>query len=153
MNKKKSKNKNFVPLDSNIERRAKNRNENKVSEDLPLMLFSFKDFQYNSQIPPGQNYEEWQEKKFLAYMLEKFGYICNYNRIEVEQQNFIKVYGEFPKQSKFKNPFPSSDLYWGVIKNIKGQKPRVAGYVEGNVFYVVFLDLEHEFAPSKKQNT
>ncbi len=74
------------------------------------MLFSFKDFQYNQQISSGQTYQEWEEKKLIAYLLEKFGYICNVNRIEAEQQKFIKVYGNFPRCSGFRNPFPEAEL-------------------------------------------
>jgi len=136
-----------------IERKAKIREERRVKEELPLMFFSFKDFQFNQQTPPGQTYGEWQKQELLAYMLDKFGYICNVNRIEAEQQKFIKVYGEFPPSSKFQNPFPESDLVWAVINKIKGQKGRVAGYIERNVFYVVFLDANHLFYPSLKKNT
>jgi hypothetical protein len=38
-------------------RRENNREERKVKEELPKMLFSFKDFDKN-QIPPGQSYED-----------------------------------------------------------------------------------------------
>lgn len=148
---KRKKNKKKFATDPLISRTALNRNERKVKEELPLMLFSFKDFQYTTQIPPGQTYEAWQEKKLLAYMLTKFGYICNQNRIEAESKKFITVYGDFPSNSKFRNPFPDSELEWAVIKNIKGQKSRVAGYIEGHIFYIVFLDENHLFYPSSKK--
>ncbi len=150
MNRKKNK---FAALGATLERSVGNRNERQVKEEKPLMLFSFKDFQYNSQIPPGQTYIEWQEAELLAYVLEKFGHICNVNRIEAEQRQFIKVYGAFPPKSEFTNPFPTSDLQWAVIMKVKGQKGRVAGYVDGHIFYVVFLDSEHKFYPSEKKNT
>lgn len=150
----KKKNKRFKSQTTHkIERKAKTRDERKVKEELPLMIFSFKDFQFNQQIPPGQTYKEWQEEKLLAYMLEKFGYICNVNRVEAEQKSFIKVYGNFPITSKFDNPFPGSDLHWAVINKVKGQKGRIAGYIVGNIFYVVFLDGNHLFYPSQRRNT
>jgi len=86
-------------------------------------------------------------------MLQKFGHICNVNRIEAEQNKFIKVYYEFPKTSEFENPFPDRYLNWAVIMNIGGQKSRVAGHIIGHVFYIVFLDAEHKFFPSEKKNT
>lgn len=158
MNKKKNRkrNRNFSPQDASIKRKANTKNERQSTskkEELPLMLFSFKDFQYNSQTPPGQTYEDWQEKELLAYMLDKFGHICNENRVEAEQKKFIKVYGEFPKNSEFENPFLDLELNWAVIMKIKGQKPRVAGYIDGHIFYVVFLDFDHKFYPSTKKNT
>ena len=72
-------------------------------------------------------------------LLEKFGHICNVNRLEAEQQNFIKTYGNFPINSDFNNPFPNRELTWAVIMKIGGQKGRVAGHIIGYTFYVVFL--------------
>lgn len=143
----------FKSQGSSIDRKANRRTEHLVQEEKPLMLFSFKDFQYNSQIPPGQSYQEWQEKELLAYMLDKFGHICNCNRMEAEQQKFLKIYGEFPNNSEFDNPFPETKLEWGVIMKIGGQKGRVAGHIIGHTFYLVFLDAEHKFYPSEKKNT
>lgn len=153
MNNKSKKNAKFNALGSSVERKGNNRIERQVQEERPLMLFSFKDFQYNSQIPPGQTYNEWQTEGLLAYMLEKFGYICNVNRIEAEQNKFIKVYGEFPINSEFENPYPDRELEWGAIMKIAGQKGRVGGHIIGHIFYVVFLDSEHKFYPSEKKNT
>jgi hypothetical protein len=153
MNKMSNRKNKFVAQGAALDRKVNNRNEHQVSEEKPLMLFSFKDFQFNSQIPPGQSYSQWQDDKLLAYMLEKFGYICNENRVEAEQKGFIKVYGKFPTYSKFKNPFPDSDLNWAVVMKIGGQKSRVAGYIDGHVFYVVFLDSEHKFYPAELKHT
>ncbi len=149
----KSKN-NFIPQGLSISRKSKNRNEYIVAEERPLMVFSFKDFQYNQQIPPGYSYSQWQESKLLAYMLDKFGFICNMNRIEAVQEGYIKVYDHFPVNSKFTNPFIyDNDLQWAVVMNIKGQKPRVVGYIKDNIFFVVFLDGDHIFYPTTKKNT
>ncbi len=150
---KRIKNSYLRPQNKISKRNINTRNERYVKEAAPLMLFSFKDFQYNSQIPPGQSYSEWKEKDLLIYMLEKFGYICNKTRVEAEKEKFIKVYYkiDFPPKSNFKNPFSEAQLNWAVIMNIKGQKPRVVGHVIANVFYVVFLDAEHKFYPSTKK--
>ena len=45
------------------------------------------------------------------------------------------------------------EVAWGTIQRIGGQKPRLAGYVIGSVFYPVFLDKDHLFFPSKKKHT
>jgi hypothetical protein len=153
MNSKHKKNNKFGALDALLDRKANTRTEKHVIDERPLMLFSFKDFQYNTQSPPGQTYKTWQENELLAYMLEKFGYICNVNRIEAEQQKFIKVYGDFPSNSAFQNPFADRDLDWAVIMKISGQKGRIAGHIIGHIFYIVFLDAEHKFYPSEKKNT
>ena len=138
-----------------LERKHNTRDERKVKEDLPKIIFSFKDFDIN-QIPPGQSYKDWQEEKLLAYMTEKFGEICKCNIIEAQQQNMIKIYDGFPNNSGFRYPqtvIRDRAINWAVIKNIKGQKPRVVGHIIDNVFYVVFLDKEHKFSPSKLKHT
>lgn len=69
----------FKPADGNsFERKRNTREERKVKEELPKMVFSFKDFDIK-QIPPGQSYGKWQEDKILAYMLQKFEHICALN--------------------------------------------------------------------------
>ena len=165
----KSKNSKFNPLGSSIKRKADNRDEHPVAEEKPLMLFSFKDYQHDFQIPPGQTFEEWmnwvdreeniKEKNLILPMLEKLRFICQKNIKEVEQEGYIKAYRDnidkdgFPLKSKFKNPFPNVRLNWAVIMRIGGQKPRIAGHIIGNIFYIVFLDAGHKFYPSDKKNT
>jgi hypothetical protein len=146
----------FNSLDERYLKRKQNiREEKKTKEDLPKIVFSFKDFD-KTQIPPGQLHEEWQKDKLLAYMLEKFNEICKCNIVEALQQNMIKLYDGFPEKSEFRYPktvIRDERIKWAVIMNIKGQKPRVAGHIIDNVFYVVFLDKEHKFFPSELRNT
>lgn len=138
-----------------LKRKYNTRDEKKVKEDLPKIIFSFKDFDIK-QIPPGQSYNDWQEEKLLAYMTEKFGEICKYNIVEAQQQKMITIYGRFPNNSEFQYPqtvIQDEKIKWAVITDIKGQKPRVAGHIIDNVFHVVFLDKEHKFFPSKLKHT
>jgi hypothetical protein len=143
----------FNSLDEKVLWRKQNtREEKKTKEDLPKIVFSFKDFDKTQ----GQLHEEWQKDKLLAYMLEKFNEICKCNIVEALQQNMIKIYDGFPERSEFKYPKTvtwDEKIKWAVIMNIKGQKPRVAGHIIDNVFYVVFLDKEHKFFPSELKNT
>ena len=141
--------------ESSLDRKCNTRDEKKTKENLPKIVFSFKDFD-TSQIPPGQSPQEWQDGNLLAYMVEKFGEICKYNIVEATQQNLIKIYGEFPGNSDFKYPrtvIQDKKIKWAVIMNIKGQKSRVAGHIIDNIFYVVFLDKEHKFFLSQLKNT
>ncbi len=139
--------------DSRFERSRNTREEKKVKEDLPKLVFSFKDFDIN-QIPPGQSYDNWQKDKLLAYMLQKFGYICALNIVEAQQQKVLKIYGVFPTKTDFKYPkHITDDVNWAVIMDIKGQMGRVAGHIIDNVFYVVFLDQKHKFYITEKRNT
>jgi hypothetical protein len=136
-----------------LERSRNTREERKVKEDLPKMVFSFKDFDIR-QIPPGQSFDEWQEEGLLSNMVQKFRHICGLNIIEAQQQKVLKIYNEFPEKSDFKHPqYISEGVKWAVIMDIKGQKGRVAGHIIDNTFYVVFLDKEHRFYITEKKNT
>jgi hypothetical protein len=141
--------------EGSLERKNNTREERKVNEDLPKIVFSFKDFDVR-QIPPGQSYVDWQKEKLLAYMIEKFGEICKYNILEAQQKEMITIYGKFPENSDFHYPrtvAQDKSIKWVVITNIKGQKARIAGHIIENVFYVVFLDKEHRFYPSELKHT
>lgn len=131
-------------------RKAGVRDERAVKDDLPKISLNFKDFDFN-QCPPGQTLEEWEKEKMLSELMKKFIDICAYNRIEAVQESMLKIYGPFPKNSEFKKPVHvQGDVEWGTIQRIGGQKPRLAGYMIGSIFYPVFLDENHKFFPSKK---
>lgn len=127
------------------------REERHVEGIAPKVVFSLKDIDKN-QIPPGQSYEEWAGNGFLPYLLEKLEYISQKTMAEAIQEGYIKVYGDFPPRSEFRHPaYIAADVRWAVIMNIKGQKGRVAGHIIDNVFYIVFLDMEHHFYKMKKR--
>lgn len=127
------------------------REERQVEGGSPKVVFSLKDFDKN-QIPPGQSYEEWAGNGLLSYLLEKLEYISQKSMIEAIQEGYIKVYNDFPPRSDFKHPTHiASDVKWAVIMKIKGQKGRVAGHIIDNVFYIVFLDMDHLFYKMKKR--
>ena len=127
------------------------RNEKAVEGDLPKVVFSLKDFD-RSQIPPGQTFEDWEKFGHLSYLMQKLEYISQKNIVEAINEGYIKVYGSFPPNSDFTHPSHiSSDVNWAVIMKINGQKGRVAGHIINNVFYIVFLDIEHLFYKMKKR--
>lgn len=129
------------------QRIAGTRTERTVGESEPLIVISFKDWD-NSQ---GQTFEQWQTNGLLAKLMTKLVEICQKNRTTASQEKIIDIYGDFPADSKFRKPqYIETEVKWGTIRNIGGQKARVAGYMIDNVFYVVFLDQEHKFAPSSK---
>ncbi len=136
-----------------VESRKENvREERRVEGDYPKkVVFSLKDFDRN-QIPPGQSYEDWEKTGVLSYLFEKLEHICQKNMVEAIQEGYIKVYGNFPPRSDFKHPsYIASDVNWAVIMKLKGQKGRVAGHIIDNVFYIVFLDIDHLFYKMQKR--
>lgn len=134
----------------NVDRRRENlRDEKNVDGDLPKIVFSLKDFD-KSQIPPGQSYADWESKGYLSYLMKKLEYISQKNMVEATQEGYIKIYGQFPPRSDFRHPpHIVPDVKWAVIMKLKGQKGRVAGHIIGNVFYIVFLDIDHLFYKMK----
>lgn len=139
----------FKPNNKRPERKQNTRDERKVKEVLPLICFNFKDFDRN-QIPPGQSFEQWQTDGLLSKLLEKLTYVSQCNITEAQQKGYLTIYRDFPERSDFKIPqYFEGDVNWAVIKDIGGQKARVAGYVHENVFYIVFLDKEHKFFKMK----
>lgn len=127
------------------------RTEKAVEGELPKVVFSLKDFD-KSQIPPGQTYIDWEKAGHLSYLMQKLEYISQKNIVEAINEGYIKVYGTFPPNSNFIHPAHiASGVNWAVIMNINGQKGRVAGHIINNVFYIVFLDINHLFYKMKKR--
>lgn len=139
---------------SGVQKRAENvRDERPVSVGNQLLNFNFKDLD-SVQCPPGQTVEEWQEQGLLSALIEKLKNLSNMTLNEALQQQQIKIYGDFPPKSDFKSPkHLKGKVKWSVIMNVKRQKCRVAGYVDGNTFFIVFLDREHKFWKTEKKHT
>lgn len=133
------------------ERKQNTREERKIKGILPLLTVSFKDMDFN-QCPPGQKFADWEEEKLLSDFLNKMISINQKTIIEVQQEEILTIYNDFPDHSDFKIPkHIQGDVKWAAIKDIGGQKPRVAGYILDNVFYVVFLDKGHVFFKMKNK--
>jgi hypothetical protein len=111
------------------------------------MVFSLRDFDYTQ----GQTFTEWQDGKILDVMMDKLREYCRKTLPEAQQAR-LTIYGEFPPESKFKAPvFIPQNAQWASL-HIQG-KECVAGHLVDNTFYIVFLDREHEFWPSKLKHT
>lgn len=118
--------------------------EQKISEDF---LISFKYLDRNQ----GQTLEEWQKEKILARAIEALRhYYCN--TLASHLGNGLTIYNMFPVNSGFIRPYHvPEDAKWARI-HITG-KQVIAGYVNRNIFNIVFLDKEHDFYITKKRNT
>lgn len=136
--------------DSSFQRKQNHREERKVKEYLPKILFSFKDF----DLTQGQSFSDWEKEELLSIMCDKLKSISELNMLEAIQQKIIKRYGNFPPITDFIHPkHVAEDVTWAVITSLKGQKGRIAGHIIDNVFYIVFLDKEHRFWVTEKKGT
>ena len=145
--------------DSRFKKRSRSeRLENVRSEratavpEEPKLVFNFKDFDASQSV--SQSFEAWQKAGKLADLMVKLQHLSQWSLTEAIAGKQVAVYGAFPAGSDFRPPkHIAPDVQWAVIKGVKGQKGRVAGYVIGNVFYVVFLDQNHRFWVTEKNGT
>ncbi len=104
-----------------------------------------------------QNFDkETAKKNRLAALCDLLVDLSDKTRQEAEK-GIITTYGSFPPDDKteFKLPktLQETNLQWATIQKIDGQKTRVAGFWEANIFYIVFLDADHVFWKSEKKHT
>lgn len=124
------------------------------SKKEPKVVLSFEYL----DIQQGQTLKEWNKNDDLL-KLQEMGQTLNKLTLgqALAQQHIVQYdisdktkWGKnnMPKVSKWKYPttVPRDDVPWSKIE--LGRKLRVIGYLEMNVFYVVFLDNGHKFFPS-----
>lgn len=126
------------------------REENEVqTRESSNLVFSLR---YLNQCPPGQTIEDWQKDGILSKAVQLLAKISNFTRDEAIKNKVLSLYTTYPSNSCFNKPEQTpADAAWGVLKKINGQKTRIAGFLNRNIFYIVFLDKEHKFAPSSKK--
>lgn len=134
---------------SRLQRRRKGL-DFRSGEPKKYIVFSLKDFDINQ----GQSFEEWEKEKILSILMTRLREVSSFSVTEAQQKKILTIYGDFPANTEFNHPKHIPDgVKWAKI-SIKGkQKLRIAGYLEDNVFYIVFLDKEHKFWITEKKHT
>ncbi|MBI1837232.1 MAG: hypothetical protein HYR91_08215 [Flavobacteriia bacterium] len=113
-------------------------------------------FSLSKHIPnQGQTIEDWDQSGLLSSLYNRLKFVGQFTPVEVRQQKHIKEYTkvDFPPNSKFKKPAHIIDVTWAVMHITPNSKEVVVGYIEEDVFYLIFLDKNHEFWPSTLKNT
>lgn len=102
-------------------------------------------------INQGQSIEEWEKEGLLSEFCHMMRQIGQYNSTQVFANQMIKQYTKvgFPPDSEFEEPKHVSPTYWAVIHIKPKSKEVVVGYVEEEIFYIVFLDKDHKFWPTQ----
>ena len=129
-------------------RREDTRDANSLKRD-QYLSFSFKYFKDYDEV--GQSLATWASSDLIGALITKLHHISTVNITELQTQKSLTNYKSFPPAGKTHFSCPdnlSKDDSWGVIRNIGGQKKRVAGFLRDNIFYIVFLDRDHKFWPS-----
>jgi hypothetical protein len=102
----------------------------------------------------GQSLKEWEEVGLLATLLIRLQQIGQEEAQVCLNKQYIKQYTKigFPENSGFKEPKHVSPAHWAVIHITPNSKEVVAGYLEDDVFFIVFLDMDHQFWPTDIQS-
>lgn len=121
-----------------------------VGEKKPTISFCFSKLDRTQ----GQTIEEWEQKGLLSKLIIRTQQIANYASVEALARQFVKQYTQvgFPPNSEFNEPKHITPPYWAVIHITQNSREVVAGYIEENVFYIVFLDELHKFWPTNIQD-
>ncbi len=103
----------------------------------------------------GQTIGEWAELGLLKTLVVRMKYLGQHPPLYICQKQWIKEYHKvsFPPNSEFKEPKHIVGVTWAVMHITNNSKEVVAGYIEETVFYLVFLDKDHKFWPSKLKDT
>ncbi len=110
-----------------------------------------------SKIVPdqGQSLQQWNDDGLLLQLMERIKQIGALTREETIHQKLIKEYSSktgFPPNSEFTNlPYLNPER-WAVMHITNNSIEVVAGFIEDDIFYVVFLDKEHKFWPTNIQD-
>lgn len=128
------------------------------TEQSKWIRFNFKFYSFGEK--QGESFEEWQREEILADLNNKLKDYCSKSKVELINDSILELYNKYPSDSEFDLPkaLEGIDVQWARM-SITGRR-RLIGFfskndmdVDSNIFYIVFLDKEHRFAPSKKKHT
>lgn len=120
-----------------------------------LIRFNFKYYCHGDG--SGQSFDDWQKDKILADLNEKLHHFSSSTITELRNNGSLSVYEIFPEDSVFNEPAAFRDLKVQWVKLRVTGRRRLIGVMmpdmpgSEDVFYVVFLDKEHQFYPMDKE--
>lgn len=132
---------------------SESKTSSQIEQELEIVndfLISFKYIDPNQ----GQTLEQWEKEGILARAIETLKNYCCSSLLSQIDKKKSTIYGSFPPKNKtdFEKPkHVPEDAQWARI-HITGTQI-LAGYINRNVFNVVFLDKEHGFYKSEKKHT
>lgn len=103
----------------------------------------------------GQTIEEWNSLGFLGLLITRMKYVGQFSVTEAYHDGCLTQYTKFrfPPNSNFAEPKHISISTWTTMHITAKSKEIVAGFIENDIFYIVFFDKDHDFWPSKLKNT
>lgn len=151
------------PLKESFLKRIPSDTIESASEKFTNIAFSFQFFDKSQKA--GQDFSNWTNVQ-LVKLLEKLKFYCSetmeyWKRTHIGKGtgHVLEIYGNFPVHSGFFHPkHVPIDVKWGRFRLESDM--RLAGFIidsenckqneiPPNIFYIVFLDANHEFYKSK----
>ena len=123
------------------------------------ITFSFEFFTYSKN--GGESFEDWQKEQILADLNNKLKHFSGKTCKELLLDGTLEYFSHFPDDSNFIIPqnLVGTAIKWARFR-ITGARRLIGVFLNNqkdeknkNVFYIVFLDKDHRFAPYKKKNT
>ena len=122
------------------------------------ITFSFEFFTYSEK--GGESFEDWQKEEILADLNNKLKHFSGKTCNELFLDKTLEYYSQFPEDSNFTIPpnLIGTAIRWARFR-ITGARRLIGVFLNNqdekskNVFYIVFLDKNHRFAPSTKKHT
>jgi len=119
-------------------------------------------FQFLTSGPDyGQSFSEWQRDQIILDLNEKLKIFSGKTKKDLITDKTLVIYDCFPANSRFKYPATlprdSNKLSWARLR-LTGRR-RIVGFFspgierESDIFYVVFLDRDHDFYPVEMEHT
>ncbi|MBR1437871.1 MAG: hypothetical protein IJ587_04975 [Synergistaceae bacterium] len=141
--------------------------DNFLYETVDNLSFNFKFFCSGNEY--GESFEDWQRCQILAEFNTKLKDFSGKKIHDLILDGILEIYPHYPSDSNFDMPksLKFSDIKWARLR-LTGRK-RVIGFFLNdnpsrnntyeleavkkgkNIFYIVFLDKNHSFAPCKKK--
>ncbi|MCT0225604.1 hypothetical protein [Synechococcus sp. CS-1328] len=128
--------------------------ELRLSINPESLFFSFKVLDQSQPKSCPETLKLWQEKGLLSNLLETLKTLSGLTRLEAVSSDLMHYHPSFPPNNKTDYILPKhieTDAAWWTIR--LNARVRVAGYLDGNAFYIVFLDSDHRFWITNKKNT
>lgn len=128
--------------------------------DSSLLSFNYKYFLFGEDY--GESFQEWEKEKILADLNEKLKVFSAKTAVELEQDGTLERFDSFPSDSEFSEPpalKEKTNITWARLRITGGRRligflMKAQGELLGKeVFYIVFLDKNHRFAPYTKKGT
>lgn len=120
-----------------------------------LIRFNFKYYSYGDGF--GQSFENWQNEGILKDLNEKLHGFSSSSVEELKKSKRLALYERFPENSEFNEPiaFKNLNVKWARLR-LNSSRRLIGVFVldvpaVSDVFFVVFLDKDHQFYPMEKR--